>query len=178
MHNKQIIRPIYLKKLGKYLKEEMKKKGLSQYDISFTYSKEDVNCIDSRTVRGILKGSRNMTVDSQTGFQESLGIRTPKDLFFPNEEFCISLITEILEVLKTDSHFENSLLRRQLLNFLNRRYGCNDIKFDNFEKNIIDKFIVSLLNLFPAFPNEESSYEISEKISDWLIELACLLSEL
>ena len=137
MHNKQIIRPIYLKKLGKYLKEEMKKKGLSQYDISFTYSKEDVNCIDSRTVRGILKGSRNMTVDSQTGFQESLGIRTPKDLFFPNEEFCISLITEILEVLKTDSHFENSLLRRQLLNFLNRRYGCNDIKFDNFEKILL-----------------------------------------
>lgn len=178
MLNKEIIFPIYSKILGKYLKEEMKKKGLSQYDISFAYSKEDIKCIDNRTVRGILKGSRNMTVDSQTGFQESLGIKTPKDLFFPNEQFCLSLISEILEVLKTDSHFKKSSLRRQLFNFLNRRYECNDIKFENFEKNIIDKFIESLLNFFPEFPNEESSLEISEKISDWLVELAFLLSEL
>lgn len=112
MLNKEIIFPIYSKILGKYLKEEMKKKGLSQYDISFAYSKEDIKCIDNRTVRGILKGSRNMTVDSQTGFQESLGIKTPKDLFFPNEQFCLSLISEILEVLKTDSHFKKSSLRR------------------------------------------------------------------
>ena len=39
MLNKEIIFPIYSKILGKYLKEEMKKKGLSQYDISFAYSK-------------------------------------------------------------------------------------------------------------------------------------------
>ena len=51
-------------------------------------------------------------------------------------------------------------------------------QFENFEKNIIDKFIESLLNFFPEFPNEESSLEISEKISDWLVELAFLLSEL
>lgn len=97
-------------------------------------------------------------------------------IFFPNEEFCTSLISEIFEAIKTDSHFKNSLLRRQLLKFLNRRYGHNEIG-KILKKHIIDKFLVSLLDLFPTFPAEETSYEISEKICDWLSELACLLSQ-
>lgn len=135
MRNKQIICPIYVKILGKYLKEEMKKKGLKQDEVGLTCGQDDIKMISSTTIR------------------------------------------EILEAVKIDSHFENSLLRLQLLKFLNRRYGNNEVKFENFEKHIIDKFIVSLLDLFPTFPVEETSYEISEKICDWLSELACLLSQ-
>lgn len=177
MHNKQIILQIYRKKLGKYLKEQMKEKNLKQDEVGLTYGKDDIGMLSGTAVREILKGKRNMTSKSADAFQESLGINTPKDLFFSNEKFCTELISEILEAVKTDSHFEKSLLRPQLFLFLKRRYGKNDIKFENFEKNIIDKFIVSLLNLFPTFPVEETSDEISEKICDWLIELACLLSQ-
>ena len=177
MRNKQIICPIYVKILGKYLKKEMKKKGLKQDEVGLTCGQDDIKMISSTTIREILKGNRNMTSDVADAFQESLGINTPKNLFFPNEEFCTRLISEILEAVKTDSHFENSLLRLQLLKFLNRRYGHNEVKFENFEKHILDKFIVSLLDLFPTIPVEETSYEISEKICDWLSELACLLSQ-
>ena len=177
MRNKQIICPIYVKILGKYLKEEIKKKGLKQDEVGLTCGQDDIEMISGTTVRQILKGDRNMSSTVTVAFQETLGINSPKDLFFPNEEFCTSLISEIFEAIKTDSHFKNSLLRRQLLKFLNRRYGHNEIKFENFEKHIIDKFIVSLLDLFPTFPAEETSYEISEKICDWLSELACLLSQ-
>ena len=177
MRNKQIICPIYVKILGKYLKEEMKNKGLKQDEIGLTCGQDDIKMISSTTIREILKGNRNMTSEVADAFQESLGINIPKNLFFPNEEFCTRLISEILEAVKTDSHFENSLLRLQLLKFLNRRYGNNEVKFENFEKHIIDKFIVSLLDLFPTFPVEETSYEISEKICDWISELACLLSQ-
>lgn len=177
MRNKQIICPIYLKILGKYLKEEMKKKGLKQDEFGLMDGQDDIEMISGTTVRQILKGDRNMSSTVTVAFQETLGINSPKDLFFPNEEFCRSLISGILEAIKTDSHFKNSLLRRQLLKFLGRRYGHNEIKFENFEKHIIDKFIVSLLDFFPTFPDEETSYEISEKICDWLSELACLLSQ-
>lgn len=177
MHNKQIILQIYRKKLGEYLKEQMREKNLKQDEVGLTCGKDDIEMLSGTAVREILKGKRNMTSKAADAFQESLGINTPKDLFFPNEKFCTGLVSEILEAVKTDSHFEESLLRPQLLLFLNRRYGKNDIKFENFEKNIIDKFIASLLNLFPTFPVEETSDEISEKICDWLIELACLLSQ-
>jgi hypothetical protein len=177
MHNKEIIVQIYRKKLGKYLKEQMKEKSLKQDEVGRTCGQYDIEMLSSTAVREILKGKRNMTNKAADSFQESLGINTPRDLFFPNEAFCIGLISEILEAIKTDSHFEESLLRAQLFIFLNRRYEKNDIKFENFEKNIIDKFIGSLLNLFPTFPVEETSDEISEKICDWLIELACLLSQ-
>ena len=129
MRNKQIIYPIYVKILGKYLREEMKKKGLKQDEVGLTCGQDDIKMISSTTIREILKGNRNMTSEVADAFQESLGINIPKNLFFPNEEFCTRLISEIL------------------------------------------------LDLFPTFPVEETSYEISEKICDWLSELACLLSQ-
>lgn len=87
MHNKEIIVQIYRKKLGKYLKEQMKEKSLKQDEVGRTCGQYDIEMLSSTAVREILKGKRNMTNKAADSFQESLGINTPRDLFFPNEAF-------------------------------------------------------------------------------------------
>lgn len=87
MRNKQIICPIYVKILGKYLKKEMKKKGLKQDEVGLTCGQDDIKMISSTTIREILKGNRNMTSDVADAFQESLGINTPKNLFSQTKSF-------------------------------------------------------------------------------------------
>lgn len=81
MRNKQIICPIYVKILGKYLKEEMKKKGLKQDEVGLTCGQDDIKMISSTTIREIFKRNRNMTSEVADAFQETLGINSPKDLF-------------------------------------------------------------------------------------------------
>lgn len=91
MHNKQIILQIYRKKLGDYLKEQMKEKNLKQDEVGLTCGKDDIEMLSGTAVREILKGKRNMTSKAADAFQESLGINTPKDLFSPMRSFVQAL---------------------------------------------------------------------------------------
>lgn len=91
MRNKQIICPIYLKILGKYLKEEMKKKGLKQDEFGLMDGQDDIEMISGTTVRQILKGDRNMSSTVTVAFQETLGINSPKDLFSQMRSFVEAL---------------------------------------------------------------------------------------
>ena len=91
MHNKQIILQIYRKKLGEYLKEQMREKNLKQDEVGLTCGKDDIEMLSGTAVREILKGKRNMTSKAADAFQESLGINTPKDLFSPMRSFVQAL---------------------------------------------------------------------------------------
>ena len=74
----------------------------------------------------------------------------------------------------TDSCFDQTILKKTLVNKLNGQINHSTIsKFVNtYRKPLLQ----SLSKFIPEFPEEETSYQISEKLTDWLSELACLIS--
>ncbi len=74
----------------------------------------------------------------------------------------------------TDSCFDQTILKKTLVNKLNGQINHSTIsKFINTYRNPL---LQSLSQFIPEFPEEETSYQIAEKLTDWLSELVCLIS--
>ena len=85
------------------------------------------------------------------------------------------LIKNIITTILTDPVFEDTLLKQLLeKNFLN--ISQKDVS-QFIEKNK-EVFLCSLSNFISDFPEEETSHQIAEKLTDWLSELACLISQI
>ena len=116
-----------------------------------------------------------MTYNASLAFQETLNYDTPKILFLQDDSFKIQLLTQLTTLILTDSTFDNTLLRQTLNQKID---GFSEKNIQNFIQSQSQLLLSSLSNFFPDFLEEETSYEVAEKIADWLSEFACLISQM
>lgn len=159
------VKTLYCELLGESLKQQLIEKKIPQNKVSY-YFDDDVRLISAPTISQILKGKRNITLDVANAFQDTLGLPNVKSFFLPSLNFCELLITQIIELILTDEYFKDSHTRKL---------------FQTKEK-VIQKelsFLAEALNnFFPDFPQEETSYQISESLTEWLLEFVVLVSKL
>lgn len=177
MSHSDAMRNIYFYRLGEHLKKELIKKNISKNEIAFD-DFDDITYINETTVSEILKGRRNMSYNSAIAFQATLDYQNPKQLFFPDTEFCIKLVSDILHLIISDDLFRNSLLRETLMKHLNCEKDSQEKAIEIFIMRNKNSILSSLLNFYPDFPREMTSKDISESLICWLSELACLISHL
>ena len=77
----------------------------------------------------------------------------------------------------TDPIFDNSLLKKILKQKLRNYSISSNEQVSDFTDYYQETLITSLLNFISEFPEEETSYQIAEKLTDWLSEFACLISQ-
>ena len=172
---KDIVISMYTKLLGKALKKQLTAAHILQNQIGYDDSDGEVILLSETTVGQILKGSRNMSCNAALAFQETLNYDTPKILFLQDDSFKIQLLTQLVTLILTDSTFDNTHLQQTLKQNI-KTYSEKDIQ--DFIQSHSQLLLPSLSNFFPDFPEEETSYEIAEKLTDWLTEFACLISQL
>ena len=153
---KDTIKTIYCELLGQAIKSQLDELGIPQNEVSSYFN----------DISQIVRGKRNITCNTADALQETLGLHNPKNLFFPNLSFCETLVVQLIHLLSTDELFNGKHVQKLLQE--------NEDKID---KNITT-IANSLYNFFPDFPEEESSYQISESIEFWVIELVALISQL
>ena len=174
MTYKSVIEELYCKLLGIELKRILSEREMLQNQIGYETAEGEVELLSETTVGQILKGKRNISFNASLAFQTSLDYKNPKELFFPSIEFELLLIENIISTILIDPTFENTFLKKLIAK-----------KFSNVSKKevsqIIEKnkkiFLDSLSSFISDFPEEETSYQIAEKITDWLSEFACLISQ-
>ncbi|BAK29100.1 hypothetical protein BA718_11160 [Streptococcus gallolyticus subsp. gallolyticus] len=172
---KDIVTSMYTKLLGRVLKKQLTAAHILQNQIGYDDSDGEVILLSETTVGQILKGNRNMSYNATLAFQSTLNYRTPKILFLQDDSFKIQLLTRLVTLILTDSNFNNTLLRQTLNQKIGRFSEKNIQNFIQSHKKI---FLTSLSNFFPDFLEEETSFEVAEKLADWLSEFACLISQL
>ena len=172
---KDIVTSMYSKLLGRVLKKQLTAAHILQNQIGYDDSDGEVILLSETTVGQILKGNRNMSCNATLAFQSTLNYRTPKKLFFQDDSFKIQLLTQLTTLILTDSTFDNTLLQQTLNQKIDEFSEKNIRNFIQSHKKI---FLTSLSNFFPDFLEEETSYEVAEKIADWLSEFACLISQM
>ncbi len=171
----KLIASIYCKLLGKKIKKQLKGANISQNQIGYIDTDKEVILLSETSVSQILNGNRNMTYNASLAFQETLNYDTPKILFLQDDSFKIQLLTRLVTLILTDSNFNNTLLRKTLNQKINEFSEKNIQNFIQSHKKI---FLTSLSNFFPDFLKEETSFEVAEKLADWLSEFACLISQM
>lgn len=162
---KDTIKTIYCELLGRAIKSQLDELGIPQNEVS-SYFDDNVELISPAAISQIIRGKRNITCNTADALQETLDLHNPKNLFFPNLSFCETLVVQLIHLLSTDEFFNGKHVQKLLQE--------NEDKID---KNITT-IANSLYNFFPDFPEEESSYQISESIEFWVIELVALISQL
>lgn len=166
---------MYTKLLGEALKKQLIEAHILKNQIGYDDVDGEVVLLSETTVGQIIKGKRNMSYNATLAFLTTLNYQTPKELFLQDESFKIQLLTQLMTVILTDPIFNNTLLQQRLIQSI-KRYPEEDIQdFILSHKKLLLK---SLSNFFPDFPEEETSYKIAEKLTDWLSEFACLISQL
>lgn len=171
----KLIASIYCKLLGKIIKNQLKEANILQNQIGYIDTDEKVILISETSVCQILNGNRNMTCNAALAFQETLNYDTPKILFLQDDSFKIQLLTQLTTLILTDSTFDNTLLQQTLNQKIDEFSEKNIRNFIQSHKKI---FLTSLSNFFPDFLEEETSFEVAEKLADWLSEFACLISQM
>lgn len=162
---KDKIRNLYCELLGLNIKKRLIDNNICQNEISH-YFYDEVKLISAPTISQILKGKRNITNDSVVALQDTLNLSNVKSIFFPDLIFCNLLLKKLIHFILTDDHFIGSTTR------------------DLFKEkeNVIQENISLLANelysFFPDFPEEETSYQISDSLTDWLIEFVALVARL
>ena len=119
--------------------------------------------ISAPVISQILKGKRNITLDTVDALQETLSLPNVKSVFFPNVDFCELLISQLTELILTDG----SSSTKQLF----------QIKEMDIQQNL-STLTTALYDYFPDFPKEETSYQIAESLTEWLIEFVALVAQL
>lgn len=171
----KLIASIYCKLLGKTIKNQLKETNILQNQIGYTDTDEETVLLSETSVCQILNGNRNMTYNATLAFQETLNYYTPKILFLQDDSFKIQLLTQLTTLILTDSTFDNTLLQQTLNQKIDEFSEKNIRNFIQSHKKI---FLTSLSNFFPDFLKEETSFEVAEKLADWLSEFACLISQM
>ncbi|WP_438836726.1 helix-turn-helix domain-containing protein [Streptococcus pluranimalium] len=159
---KNKIRILYCEELGKTLKQHLNEQKIPQNSI-FYYDYDEAVLISASTISQILKGKRNISLETVDALQETLNLPDIKSVFFPNIDFCESLIIQLTNLILT----ENYASTRRLF----------QIKEKEIHKNLL-RLATSLYDFFPTLPAEETSYQIAESITDWMIEFVALVAQL
>lgn len=172
---KEIVTSIYTKILGKAIKTKLTEAHILQNQIGYDEFDGTVILLSETSVGQIIKGKRNMSYNAMLAFQATLNYQTPKKLFLQDDFFKIKLLSQLTTLILNDSSFNNTVLRQTLNQKISDHYKEDTKYFIQSNKKLL---LDSLSNFFPDFPDESSSYEIAEKLTDWLTEFACLISQL
>lgn len=156
------VKTLYCELLGESIKQQLLEQEIPQNEVSY-YFDDEIRLISAPAISQILKGKRNMTLDTVEALQETLSLPNVKSVFFPNIDFCELLISQLTELLLND--------------------GFNSTKeLIQAKEKVIQKHIShlasTLYNCFPDFPMEETSYQISETLAEWLIDFVALVVQL
>ena len=172
---RKVITELYCKLLGEELKKKVNDLKILQNQIGYETAGGGVELLSETTVGQILKGKRNISFNASLAFQTSLHYKNPRELFFPNKKFELLLIKNLITTILTDPVFEDTLLKQVLAkNFSN----ISQKEVPQFIEKNKEIFLCSLSNFISDFPAEETSHQIAEKLTDWLSELACLISQI
>ncbi|KAF1214842.1 XRE family transcriptional regulator [Streptococcus agalactiae] len=156
------VKTLYCELLGEAIRKQLLEQEILQNEVSYFFD-DDIRLISAPAISQILKGKRNITLDTVNALQETLSLPNIKSVFFPNLHFCELLIIQLTELSLTD--------------------GLNSTKqlFKEKDKNIqqnLSTLSSALYYFFPDFPEEETSYQIADSLADWLIEFVALVAQL
>ena len=169
------IKKLYSQLLGKSLKTKMNELGIYNNQIAYYNSDNKLVFIAESSVGQIIKGRRNLTFESSLAFQSTLNYKTPRELFFPSSEFELQLIETIISTILTASCFKKTFFREAIYKKLDEKIDPQNISdFVNAHQEI---FLNSLAQFFPAFLTEETSFQITERLTEWLTELVCIVTQ-
>ena len=169
------IKRLYSQLLGKSLKTRMNEMGIYNNQIAYFSSDNKLVFIAESSVGQIIKGKRNLTFESSLAFQATLNYKTPRELFFPSSEFELQLIETIISTILTASCFKKTFFREAIYKKLDEKIDPQNISdFVNAHQEI---FLNSLAQFFPTFLTEETSFQITERLTEWLTELVCIITQ-
>ena len=169
------IKKLYSQLLGKSLKTRMNEMGIYNNQIAYYNSDNKLVFIAESSVGQIIKGRRNLTFESSLAFQATLNYKTPRELFFPSSEFELQLIETIISTILTASCFKKTFFREAIYKKLDEKIDPQNISdFVNAHQEI---FLNSLAQFFPTFLTEETSFQITERLTEWLTELVCIITQ-
>ena len=169
------IKKLYSQLLGKSLKTKMNELGIYNNQIAYYNSDNKLVFIAESSVGQIIKGRRNLTFESSLAFQSTLNYKTPRELFFPSYDFELQLIETIISTILTASCFKQTFFREAIYKKLDEKINQQNISdFVNAHQEI---FLNSLAQFFPAFLTEETSFQITERLTEWLTELVCIVTQ-
>ena len=154
------IKKLYSQLLGKSLKTKMNELGIYNNQIASDNSEDDFDFISESAIGEILKGRRNLTKKSFEAFQSTLNYKTPREVFFPSSEFELQLIETIISTILTT--LDENLEQQNISDFVNAH-----------QKILLN----SLAQFFPASPKEKTSFQIAERLTEWLTELVCIVTQ-
>ena len=151
----------------------MNEMGIYNNQIAYYNSDNKLVFIAESSVGQIIKGRRNLTFESSLAFQATLNYKTPRELFFPSSEFELQLIETIISTILTASCFKKTFFREAIYKKLDEKIDPQNISdFVNAHQEI---FLNSLAQFFPTFLTEETSFQITERLTEWLTELVCIV---
>lgn len=169
------IKRLYSQLLGKSLKTRMNEMGIYNNQIAYYNSDNKLVFIAESSVGQIIKGRRNLTFESSLAFQATLNYKTPRELFFTSSEFELQLIETIISTILTASCFKKTFFREAIYKKLDEKIDPQNISdFVNAHQEI---FLNSLAQFFPTFLTEETSFQITERLTEWLTELVCIITQ-
>lgn len=169
------IKRLYSQLLGKSLKTRMNEMRIYNNQIAYYSSDNKLVFIAESSVGQIIKGKRNLTFESSLAFQATLNYKTPRELFFPSSEFELQLIETIISTILTASCFKKTFFREAIYKKLDEKIDPQNISdFVNAHQEI---FLNSLAQFFPTFLTEETSFQITERLTEWLTELVCIITQ-
>lgn len=153
----------------------MNELGIYNNQIAYYNSDNKLVFIAESSVGQIIKGRRNLTFESPLAFQATLNYKTPRELFFPSSEFELQLIETIISTILTASCFKKTFFREAIYKKLDEKIDPQNISdFVNAHQEI---FLNSLAQFFPTFLTEETSFQITERLTEWLTELVCIITQ-
>lgn len=156
------VKTLYCELLGESLKQQFIEKEILQNEVAY-YFDDDIRLISAPAISQILKGKRNISLDTVDALQETLGLPNVKSVFFPNIDFCELLISQLTELLLTNGFSSTKELIQAKEKVIQQH---------------ISLLASALYNCFPDFPEEETSYQISESLAEWLIDFVALVAQL
>ena len=169
------IKKLYSQLLGKSIKIKMNELGIYNNQIAYYNSDNKLVFIAESSVGQIIKGRRNLTFESSLAFQATLNYKTPRELFFPSSEFELQLIETIISTILTASCFKKIFFREAIYKKLDEKIDPQNIS--DFVKAHQEIFLNSLAQFFPTFLTEETSFQITERLTEWLTELVCIITQ-
>ena len=153
----------------------MNEMGIYNNQIAYYNSDNKLVFIAESSVGQIIKGRRNLTFESSLAFQSTLNYKTPREFFFPSSEFELQLIETIISTILTASCFKKTFFREAIYKKLDEKIDPQNISdFVNAHQEI---FLNSLAQFFPTFLTEETSFQITERLTEWLTELVCIITQ-
>ena len=156
------VKTLYCELLGESIKQQLIEQEIPQNEVSY-YFDDDIRLISAHAISQILKEKRNITIDTVDALQETLWLTNVKSVFFPNLDFYELLISQLTELILTNG----SSYTKQLF----------QAKENDIQQNL-STLTTALYDYFPDFPEEETSYQIAENLTEWLIEFVVLVAQL